>query len=163
MEATFAQKKNSANLEGSLKYEEQSLQKDEQRLRDKEQTLINEEKRLQQESQRLKDIEDKLKNDREIILKEKNEVHLDKDPKIKRLNGKVLWFNDAKGYGFIKREDNEKDLFVHFSSVQNSGLTYLKEGDQLTFEVESSDKGLSAVNLEKLANDVSLPHLKVIK
>ena len=81
----------------------------------------------------------------------------------KRLNGTVKWFNDSKGFGFIKREDEEKDVFVHFSAVQNSGLKYLKKSEQLTFEVENSDKGLSAVNLQKIVNEVSRPHLKVVK
>ena len=80
----------------------------------------------------------------------------------KRLNGTVLWFNDSKGYGFIKREDKEKDVFVHFSAVQSSGLEYLKKGDQLTFEVDYSDKGNSAINLQT-ANEDFRSHLKVVK
>jgi len=81
----------------------------------------------------------------------------------KRLNGTVLWFNDAEGYGFIKREDKEKDVYVHLSAVQNSGLKYLKKGEQLTFEVEYSDKGTLALNLQKTVNEVSRHHLKVVK
>ena len=81
----------------------------------------------------------------------------------KRLNGTVLWFNDTKGYGFIKREDEEKNIFVHLSALQNSGLTSIKVDDLLTFEVEHSDKGLSAVNLQKNVNELLRPHLKVIK
>jgi len=54
-------------------------------------------------------------------------------------------------------------VFVHFSAVQNSGLKYLKKGDQLTFEVDYSDKGPSAINLQKTANEVSRSHLKVVK
>jgi len=87
----------------------------------------------------------------------------DDEQKKKRLNGTVKWFNDAKGYGFIKRDDKEKDVYVHFSAVQNSGLKYLKKGEQLTFEVEYSDKGPSAVNLQKTVNEVSRSHLKVVK
>jgi len=79
------------------------------------------------------------------------------------LKGKVKWFNGAKGYGFIEREDEEKDIFVHFSAVENSGLKYLKEGEQLTFEVEYSDKGPSAINLQKTVNEVSRSYLKVVK
>ena len=81
----------------------------------------------------------------------------------KRLNGKVLWFNDEKGFGFIKREDKEQDIFVHFTAVQNSGLKFLKKDEYLTFEVESDDKGLSAVNLQKKVNEASHLHLQVVK
>ena len=65
------------------------------------------------------------------------------------LNGKVKWFNGKKGYGFIEREDKEKDVFVHASAVRDAGLKFLNEGDSLEFEVESGDKGPSAVNLKK--------------
>ena len=88
---------------------------------------------------------------------------LDDGQEKKRLNGTVKWFSVSKGYGFIKREDKKEDVFVHFSAVQNSGLKYLKKGEQLTFEVESSDKGPSAVNLQKTATEVSHSHLKVVK
>ena len=65
------------------------------------------------------------------------------------LKGKVKWFNGKKGYGFIEREDKEKDVFVHSSAVRAAGLNYLNEGDELSFEVENSEKGLSAINLQK--------------
>jgi len=65
------------------------------------------------------------------------------------LKGKVKWFNGAKGYGFIEREDKEKDVFVHSSVVKDAGLKYLNEGDELTFEVEDGEKGPSAVKLQK--------------
>ena len=52
------------------------------------------------------------------------------------LKGKVKWFNGKKGYGFIEREDKEKDVFVHASAVREAGLRFLNEGDELTFEVE---------------------------
>ena len=64
------------------------------------------------------------------------------------INGKVKWFNPTKGYGFIERDDKEKDVFVHSSAVQAASLE-LHEGDQLTFDVETGDKGPSAVNLHK--------------
>ena len=48
-----------------------------------------------------------------------------------------------------KRKDEEKDIFVHFSAVQDAGLKHLREGEQLTFEVENSDKGPRAINLQK--------------
>ena len=63
--------------------------------------------------------------------------------------GKVKWYNPTKGYGFIEREDKEKDVFVHSSAVRAASLE-LNEGDELTFEVESGEKGPSAVNLQKV-------------
>ena len=66
------------------------------------------------------------------------------------LNGKVKWFNGKKGYGFIEREDKEKDVFVHASAVRDAGLRFLNEGDSLEFSVEDGDKGPSAVNLKKI-------------
>ena len=71
------------------------------------------------------------------------------EKKKERLNGKVKWFSNAKGYGFIERGDKEKDVFVHFSAVKDSGLNYLEKGEQLTFEIENTDKGLTATNLQK--------------
>jgi len=64
------------------------------------------------------------------------------------INGKVKWFNVTKGYGFIARDDNEKDVFVHSSAAKAANLN-LNEGDALTFEVENGEKGPSAVNLQK--------------
>jgi len=65
------------------------------------------------------------------------------------INGKVKWFNGIKGYGFIERDDKEKDVFVHSSAAKAASLE-LTEGDQLTFDVESGQKGPSAVNLQKV-------------
>ena len=66
------------------------------------------------------------------------------------LKGKVKWFNGKKGYGFIEREDKEKDVFVHASAVRDAGLRFLNEGDSIEFSVEDGDKGPSAVNLKKI-------------
>jgi CspA family cold shock protein len=65
------------------------------------------------------------------------------------INGKVKWFNPTKGFGFIAREDKEKDVFVHVSALKNSGMDRLNEGEDLTFEVEQGPKGPNAVNLQK--------------
>ena len=64
------------------------------------------------------------------------------------IQGKVKWFNGKKGYGFIERDDKEKDVFVHSSAARAANLD-LNEGDELTFEVENGEKGPSAVNLQK--------------
>ena len=60
--------------------------------------------------------------------------------------GKVKWFNDAKGYGFIEQEGGE-DVFVHFSSINMDGFKTLAEGQPVEFEVKTGDKGLSATNV----------------
>ena len=65
------------------------------------------------------------------------------------LKGKVKWFNGKKGYGFIEREDGEKDCFVHASAVREAGLRFLNENDSIEFEIQDGDKGPSAVNLKK--------------
>jgi len=65
------------------------------------------------------------------------------------INGKVKWFNSTKGYGFIAPDDNTKDVFVHSSAAKAANME-LKEGDALTFEVESGQKGLSAINLQSV-------------
>ena len=64
------------------------------------------------------------------------------------LQGKVKWFNGKKGYGFIERDDKEKDAFVHASAVKAAGMRYLNEGDKLEFTLEDGPKGPSAVNLK---------------
>ncbi len=61
--------------------------------------------------------------------------------------GKVKWFNNAKGYGFIIEEGCTDDLFAHFSSVQMEGYKTLKAGQPVTFEKKPSDKGIHAVDI----------------
>ena len=63
-------------------------------------------------------------------------------------HGTVKWFNAEKGYGFITREDGS-DVFVHFSAIQGEGYKTLEEGQAVTFEVEDSDRGPQAVNVNK--------------
>ena len=60
--------------------------------------------------------------------------------------GKVKWFNDAKGYGFIEQEGGE-DVFVHFSSINMEGFKTLAEGQAVEFEVKTGEKGLHASNV----------------
>jgi|TARA_B110000259_G_C13778057_1_gene307432 CspA family cold shock protein len=67
-----------------------------------------------------------------------------------KLKGKVKWFNNKKGFGFIEREDKEKDAFVHASAIKIAGMSFLNEGDKLEFEMEDGLKGPSAINLKKL-------------
>lgn len=62
--------------------------------------------------------------------------------------GKVKWFNDAKGFGFITPDEGGKDLFVHFSAIQGSGFKTLKENDKVSFEVTQGPKGPSATNVK---------------
>ena len=62
--------------------------------------------------------------------------------------GKVKWFNDAKGYGFIEQEGGE-DVFVHFSAIQMDGFKTLAEGQAVEFEVLQGDKGLHAANVTR--------------
>lgn len=61
--------------------------------------------------------------------------------------GKVKWFNNAKGYGFIIEDGGSDDLFAHFSSVQMDGYKTLKAGQTVTFDKKPSDKGVHAVNI----------------
>jgi CspA family cold shock protein len=63
-----------------------------------------------------------------------------------RISGKVKWFNEAKGYGFIKQETG-KDIFVHYSEIQEEGFRTLSEGDIVEFELREGAKGLEATNV----------------
>ena len=62
--------------------------------------------------------------------------------------GKVKWFNDAKGYGFIEQEEGE-DVFVHFSCINMEGFKTLTEGQPVEFEVKQGEKGLHAASVMK--------------
>jgi CspA family cold shock protein len=63
--------------------------------------------------------------------------------------GTVKWFNPSKGYGFIEPDDGSKDVFVHISAVERSGMGNLREGQRLSFELERGQQGkVSAVNLK---------------
>jgi cold shock protein len=63
-----------------------------------------------------------------------------------RIQGTVKWFNAAKGYGFIGREEGE-DVFVHFSAIQAEGYRRLEKGQEVEFSIEDGPKGLQAANV----------------
>jgi CspA family cold shock protein len=64
-------------------------------------------------------------------------------------NGTVKWFNPSKGFGFIAPEDGSKDVFVHISAVERSGMSTLNEGQRVSFDVERGQQGkFAAVNLK---------------
>jgi cold shock protein len=67
-----------------------------------------------------------------------------------RTTGTVKWFNDAKGFGFIKPESGDKDCFVHHSAIKGSGFKSLTEGERVEFEIVPGAKGPAAQNVTKL-------------
>ncbi|MED1205360.1 cold-shock protein CspD [Heyndrickxia acidicola] len=64
-------------------------------------------------------------------------------------NGKVKWFNNEKGYGFIEVEGGD-DVFVHFSAIQGEGFKTLEEGQEVSFEIVEGNRGPQAANVTKL-------------
>jgi CspA family cold shock protein len=64
------------------------------------------------------------------------------------VKGKVKWFNDSKGYGFLSQENGD-DVFVHFSAITGDGFKSLAEGEDVTFEVTNGPKGLQATNVTR--------------
>jgi len=66
-----------------------------------------------------------------------------------KIKGTVKWFNDAKGFGFITRDDRQKDVFVHFSAISGEGFKSLAENDRVVFDVVDGDKGPQAANVTR--------------
>jgi CspA family cold shock protein len=69
---------------------------------------------------------------------------------VERLKGTVKWFNNAKGYGFLGRDDGP-DVFIHYSSITAEGYKSLQEGDQVEFEIVQGQKGPQAANVTKIS------------
>lgn len=66
------------------------------------------------------------------------------------MEGKVKWFSEKKGFGFIESPNQREDIFFHFSAIEGSGFKTLVEGDNVTFEVEDGRKGKQAAKVRKL-------------
>jgi len=65
------------------------------------------------------------------------------------MNGKIKWFNESKGFGFITREDGV-DVFVHYTAIQGNGFKTLSEGQSVSFEIADGPKGPKAINVTKI-------------
>ncbi len=64
--------------------------------------------------------------------------------------GRIKWFNDSKGYGFIEQPEGQEDVFVHFSAINMEGFKTLSEGQEVEFELRQTDKGLQAANVTRV-------------
>jgi CspA family cold shock protein len=76
-------------------------------------------------------------------------LHIFERRDVKMVQGTVKWFNEAKGFGFITRDDGV-DVFAHYSAIDGNGFKTLSEGEIVSFEVVEGDKGLKAINIVKV-------------
>jgi CspA family cold shock protein len=67
-----------------------------------------------------------------------------------RVIGTVKWFNNTKGFGFIARDNDEPDVFVHYTAIEADGYRSLEEGDRVEFVIEETSKGLQASHVKKI-------------
>ncbi|MFK9004592.1 cold shock domain-containing protein CspD [Pseudomonas pergaminensis] len=74
-----------------------------------------------------------------------------------KINGKVKWFNNAKGYGFVNEEGKTEDLFAHYSAIIMDGYKTLKAGQPVNFEIIQGPKGLHAVNIDTAKEVIATP------
>lgn len=77
-------------------------------------------------------------------------INIPEKERVGMANGIVKWFNDKKGFGFIEQEEEGGDVFVHHTAINMPGFRTLSEGERVTFEIENSDRGPSAKNVERL-------------
>ena len=71
--------------------------------------------------------------------------------------GKVKWFSNVKGYGFLQKEGEEKDIFIHYSSIQGEGYKTLKEDEEVTFDIVQGEKGPTAANVVRNKKPAAAP------
>ena len=64
--------------------------------------------------------------------------------------GKVKWFSNVKGFGFLQKEGEEKDIFIHYSAIQGEGYKTLKEAEEVTFDIVQGEKGPTAANVVRI-------------
>jgi CspA family cold shock protein len=64
--------------------------------------------------------------------------------------GRVKWFNDSKGFGFIEGQEEGKDIFIHYSAIQDEGFKTLQEGEQVSFDIIQGPKGPQAANVVRV-------------
>ena len=92
--------------------------------------------------------EDSVNREEDSAMPEEDSAKVEEDS-AKREEGTVKWFDDRKGYGFIQRENGE-DIFVHFSKIEQEGFKSLDQGDKVSFNVEETERGLQAIEVNKV-------------